>query len=111
MGGTFRIPVTWPMASLSLIADARASGLKVVAATVGGGKSLYEIDLTEPTLVMVGGEGSGLSQEIVSAADQTLFIPMPGSADSLNAATAAALIIYEAFRQRYHDGASSLEGN
>jgi len=111
MGGTFRIPVTWPIASLSLIADARASGLKVVAATVGGGKSLYEIDLTEPTLVMVGGEGSGLSQEIISSADQTLFIPMPGSADSLNAATAAALIIYEAFRQRYHDGASSLEGN
>jgi len=36
---------------------------------------------------------------------------MPGSADSLNAATAAALIIYEAFRQRYLAGASSLEGN
>ena len=110
MGGTFRIPVTWPTAPLSLIADARASGLKVVAATVGGCESLYEINLTVPTLVMVGGEGSGLSQEIVSAADQTLFVPMPGSADSLNAATAAALIIYEAFRQRYHDGASSLKG-
>ena len=111
MGGTFHIPVTWPTASLSFIADARASGLKVVAATVGGGKSLYEIDLTVPTLVMVGGESSGLSQEIVSATDQALFIPMPGSADSLNAATAAALIIYEAFRQRCLAGASSLEGN
>jgi len=101
MGGTFRIPVVRRTAPMSLVAHARSCGLEVVAIVARGGTQLYDVDLTRPTLAMVGGEGTGLPQDLVSAADGALSIPMLGAAESLNAATAAGLVIYEAFRQRH----------
>ena len=101
MGGTFRIPVVRRAAPMSLVAHARSCGLEVVAIVARGGTQLYDVDLTRPTLAMVGGEGTGLPQDLVSAADGALSIPMLGAAESLNAATAAGLVIYEAFRQRH----------
>jgi TrmH family RNA methyltransferase len=50
--------------------------------------------------VLIGGEGSGLAPSVVRAADEQLTIPMRPPVESMNAATAAALIVYEALRQR-----------
>jgi TrmH family RNA methyltransferase len=61
------------------------------------------MNLTQPTLVLIGGEGGGLPTAVVAAADETLSIPMPGGAESLNAAAAAAVVIYESVRQRRGD--------
>lgn len=74
---------------------------RLVAATSGrGGVSYASVDLTGPLALLVGQEGSGLAPELERAADLVLTIPMAGAAESLNAATAAAVILFESARQR-----------
>jgi len=75
-------------------------GVQIIAAHLGGGRTPYELDLTPPTAVMIGGEAGGLSAEAAGLADHLVRIPMRGAAESLNAAVAAALLMYEAVRQR-----------
>ena len=58
------------------------------------------VDLARPTAVILGGEGAGLSQAVLGAADEMATIPMQAPVESLNVAIAAALILYEATRQR-----------
>ena len=65
-----------------------------------GGRSLYEIDLRGATAVLVGGEGPGLDPVLVDQADERITIPMRSPVESLNAAVAAAIVVYEALRQR-----------
>lgn len=66
-----------------------------------GGRSLFSVDLREAAAVLVGGEGQGLSPALVESADERITIPMQSPVESLNAAVAAAVIVYEAFRQRH----------
>ena len=62
---------------------------------------MYDVDFTKPTAVLVGGEGAGLPKEIAAIADARVSIPMHGGVESLNAAVAAAVLLYEAQRQRH----------
>jgi TrmH family RNA methyltransferase len=62
--------------------------------------SLYDTDLTGPCAFLVGAEGAGLSPELESAASARVRIPMPGRVESLNAATAGSICLFEAVRQR-----------
>ncbi|MEP7155885.1 MAG: RNA methyltransferase [Betaproteobacteria bacterium] len=64
-----------------------------------GVQDLFEIDMTGPTAIMVGNEGAGLSPELVSAATHRVTIPMPGKVESLNAAAAGAICLFERVRQ------------
>jgi len=84
------------------VAAHRASGtpVVVVATDEGGEADVSAFDLTQPTLLLVGNETSGLSRAWREAADVTLRIPMTGTASSLNAANAASVVLYEARRQR-----------
>jgi TrmH family RNA methyltransferase len=100
MGSALRVPVAVREDAVQALADARRYGCRVVATVPRGGRPLFEIDLTMPAAVLVGGEGPGLSAAIVDAADDCVTIPMQPPVESLNAAIAAALIVYEARRQR-----------
>lgn len=62
--------------------------------------SLYELDWTRPAAIIVGNEHEGVSEEALSIADQTVYIPMFGMVESLNVSVATAVILYEAARQR-----------
>jgi len=79
---------------------ARAYRGKVVATAAAGGESLYDADLTGAVAIAIGNEGGGLSDALQSAARATVNIPMPGRFESLNAAAAAAVCIFECVRQR-----------
>ncbi|HJO37362.1 MAG: RNA methyltransferase [Vicinamibacterales bacterium] len=103
MGGTFRVPVARASDPAAVVTHARAAGLTIVATAAGDGAPPWTMNLTQPTLVLIGGEGGGLPTAVVAAADETLSIPMPGGAESLNAAAAAAVVIYESVRQRRGD--------
>jgi TrmH family RNA methyltransferase len=83
-----------------LIEEARGQGLLIVATTPAGGMALFEMDLVQPTLVLVGGEGGGLAPSIVASADARMRIPMDLPVDSLNVAVATGVILFEARRQR-----------
>ena len=100
MGSTFRIPVIDEGEPNLIIDTARGRDIAVIAAVPRGGRSLYDIDLTRPILVLVGGEAAGLEGEIADAAHETVSVPMRQSVDSLNTAVATALIVYEVRRQR-----------
>lgn len=63
-------------------------------------KSIYDIDWTLPSAVILGNEHLGVSQDAFSIADESIYIPMFGMIESLNVSVAAAVILYEACRQR-----------
>ena len=100
MGSTFRLPVVDAGAAADAIAAARAHGAGVLAAAPRGGVTLHACDLTGPWLVLIGGEGGGLPGGTAELADARVSVPMRPGVESLNAAVAAALVAYEAQRQR-----------
>ena len=71
-----------------------------IALAGGGGASLYDLDLRGPIALLVGNEGAGLSPPLLAAASQRAHIPMPGRIESLNAASAGSVALFEAVRQR-----------
>ena len=78
----------------------RQHGIQIVAATPSAGKPQWDCDLRRPVALVVGSEDQGLSDRWLDVADIRVSIPMHGKADSLNVATAATLLMYEALRQR-----------
>ena len=100
MGSTFRIPVVRLDAARDLLAAAREAHLRVVATTSRGGTPLFDVDLSGPTVAFLGNEGAGLEPALARDADETVSIPMQPDVDSLNVAVSAALLVYEAYRQR-----------
>jgi TrmH family RNA methyltransferase len=68
-------------------------------ATTLAGESLYKQDLTQPTAFVIGNEGAGLSKEVIQAASQQINIPMNAQLESLNAAAATAVCLFEYKRQ------------
>jgi TrmH family RNA methyltransferase len=100
MGSTFRMATATKQFLPDAIARARASGLRVFALTTDAGTLLPHCDLRTPAAIVLGGEGAGLPPLILDAADTCLTIPMQSPVESLNVAVAAALVLYEASRQR-----------
>jgi len=82
-----------------LPAIARSFAGRRVATVVRGGTPWCAADLRGPTAFMFGNEGAGLSEPLIQAADLRLSIPMPGGMESLNVASAAAVVVFEKLRQ------------
>ena len=100
MGSAFRLPIRRERRLADLVAGLRAAGLRLQATSPRAGCSLYDVDLMSPTALLVGGEGAGLDDPTLALADSTLRIPMRAGVESLNVAVTAALVVYEAARQR-----------
>jgi len=100
MGSVFHVPVIRTRTPMPTIDAWRATGLRVMAAVPRDGVPMAAADLTQPVVIAVGGEGPGLSAELLDRADARISIPMQRGVESLNVAVAAALILYEAQRQR-----------
>ena len=101
MGSTFRLPIVTAGDALSACDRICRAGTRLIAATPRDGVSLYETDLQGPVAIVIGGEGAGISAALLERADERLTIPMAEGVESLNAAVAAALVVYEAARQRH----------
>jgi len=77
------------------------SGIRIFAAALTRKALLYhQIDFSSPTALVMGTEATGLSKEWLEKADEQVIIPMKGIADSLNVSTSAAVLVFEALRQR-----------
>jgi len=85
----------------------RAAGGEVVATVAAGGKSLFKVPLDGRVAVAIGNEGSGLSAPLLAQATQRVTIPMTSGVESLNAAAAAAVVLFECVRQRSVAGAGA----
>ena len=108
MGSTFRVPVASRVRLQDAADAAKRRGIRLAAALPRGGDALPTVDLRPPSAILLGGEGRGLPDAIVREADVRLSIPMRPPVESLNVAVAAALIAYEAARQRAGDRRGSL---
>ena len=100
MGAIFRAPVVADVVLAGAIEKLRSRGLCIAAAVAHGGRPPWHVDLERPTALLVGSEAEGLSKEALGLADALITIPMHHGAESLNAAAAAAALLYEAARQR-----------
>ncbi|MEG1935553.1 MAG: 23S rRNA (guanosine(2251)-2'-O)-methyltransferase RlmB, partial [Rikenellaceae bacterium] len=74
--------------------------VQLVAATEKADKRIYDADFTKPTAIIMGSEDKGISQEILKMCDERLSIPLKGDIESLNVSAAAAVMLFEAVRQR-----------
>lgn len=98
-GTVFALPVATASTAETLI-WLRDRGVRLIVATPDTRTSYTDVDLTGPVAIAVGTEKQGLTDEVLAAADERVAIPMSGSANSLNVATSAAIVVYEAVRQR-----------
>ena len=84
----------------ALLKDLKDQGVWVFGTAAGGTTDLYHADLKGPAAIVIGSEGSGMSRLVAQECDFTVSIPMKSDLDSLNASAAAAILLYEAVRQR-----------
>ncbi len=99
MGAIYRLPFAVAKDFTEILSLLRERGVRTFAAHLGG-TDLYEEDFRGGTAFFIGNEGAGLSEELTREADGKIRIPMEGQTESLNAAAAAAVIMYEVLRQR-----------
>jgi 23S rRNA (guanosine2251-2'-O)-methyltransferase len=99
-GALHRIPVCREKYLDSVIQFLQESGLRVVGCTEKGDQSIYDVNMVEPTAIIMGSEEDGISPAFLKVVDDKAKIPMAGEIGSLNVSVSAGLIIYEAVRQR-----------
>ena len=102
MGSVFRVPFLYTENLSGMIQEMKARGICTYAAHLEGSRIYDEPDYRKPSAFFIGNEGNGLSDEVAGLADCYLKIPMEGQVESLNAAIAAAVLAFEAGRQRRH---------
>lgn len=94
MGSIYRVPVIYSQALSGDIDRLKDAGVQVYAAHLKAKRDYREISFGRRIAVMIGNEGNGLSDETASKADEYIKIPMQGQVESLNAAVAAALLMF-----------------
>ena len=100
MGSIFRLPVLKVDDLIEAVSTLKKEGYRIIATAAHSKTSFLDVDYRKPTAFLIGQETSGLSKEILESADIKVFIPMKEGVESLNAAVSAAILIYEALRQR-----------
>ncbi|MGW5375177.1 23S rRNA (guanosine(2251)-2'-O)-methyltransferase RlmB [Nocardia sp. NPDC003999] len=99
-GAAARLPVARATNLTRTLKDWAAQGVQVVGLDAGGDTTLDDFDGREPTVIVVGSEGKGLSRLVRESCDSILSIPMAGPVESLNASVAAGVVLSEVARQR-----------
>lgn len=99
-GMIFDIPFVYVGSAGELCSILRKAGRSVVVTDPAGGVPYYEADLRGGIALVIGNEGNGISDELMSLADIRVTLPMRGDIESLNAAVSAAILMYEAVRNQ-----------
>lgn len=99
-GAVSHIPVARVANLPSLLKELKKAGLWIFGSAADGTTPLYDADLKGPAAIVIGSEGEGMSRLVTENCDFLVSIPMKGKLNSLNASAAAAILLYEAVRQR-----------
>lgn len=99
-GAMMHLPVARVSNLTAALRELKKRGLWVYGTAAESQMSLYQTDWRSPTVLVIGSEGKGMSRLVGETCDQTVSIPMKGAVSSLNASAAAAILLYEAVRQR-----------
>ena len=99
-GQWFRLPMATSHDLTTEITTYQQQGCQIIATLPNASRTFWQIDFSKPTLLLLGNEGAGLSTELTALANDRVQIPLADGVESLNVAIAAALLLYEARRQR-----------
>ena len=99
MSGIFRVNIIEVDNVADTIDDLKNHGYKAVATVLDTNKTIYDVDFSEKTAIIIGNEANGISKPVMAKADVKAKIPMKGKTESLNASVAAGIVLYEAVRQ------------
>jgi RNA methyltransferase, TrmH family len=99
MGAIFTVPVALASSAAEFLDWARARGATIAATSARSRVSHWDADLAPPLVLLLGSEGAGLPDDVLAAADLQVAIPMTGTAESLNLAVAAGVLLYEVRRR------------
>jgi TrmH family RNA methyltransferase len=99
-GAWFQMPMGVSENLSNTIEQYKKQGFQILATVPSAQLSYWQVDMKKPTILLLGNEGGGLSQELINLADQQVQIPLSNSIESLNVAICTALILFEAKRQR-----------
>jgi len=102
MGSVYRVPFVYVKDIADTVQKLHEKGIHTYAAHLKGTNYYNDFSFKEPTAFLIGNEGNGLEKETADLAEHYLKIPMEGQVESLNAAIATSLLIYEAHRQRHN---------
>lgn len=109
MGSMFALPMATEVSPEDFLSFSQKCGLKVFATALDeAARPHFEADFRQPTALVFGNEGNGVSEKLLASAER-IFIPMFGQAESLNVAVSAAIVLYEALRQRHQSCLSSCQ--
>lgn len=100
MGSMFHLPVVETELTQTLAA-VKSAGARVVSTSLQASDSCYSYNFRQPVWLVIGNEGQGVSEAVAAMVDDSILIPMAGQAESLNAAMAATVLLFEAMRQRF----------
>lgn len=98
-GSVFRVPLL-AASERECFSQLHEAGVRVLATTVRAAQPADLVDMAGPVALVIGNEGNGVPEKIARMADEAITIPCPGPVESLNAAVAASVLLYEASRQR-----------
>ena len=99
MGAIFRINIIQSDDLVATIKEIKKHKFKVIATSLQTNDSIYDIDYKKSAII-IGNEANGVSQEVMETADKKVKIPMLGKTESLNAAVATGVMLYEYVRQK-----------
>ena len=99
-GAVSYLPVARVANLPSVLKDLQKKGVRIFGTAAGASTDLYSADLKGPAAIVIGSEGDGMSRLVAENCDFLVSIPMKGHISSLNASAAAAILLYEAVRQR-----------
>ncbi len=99
-GSVFRLPCV-KLTTAQALAAFDEHGIRLAVTSSHKGRPVQEIDLRLPTAIFIGSEGQGVPRALLDAADEAILIPHSPRVESLNAAIAASILLYEAQRQRH----------
>lgn len=100
MGSILRVPIYYSSSAVDIIKEFKANGVNICSTSLDGDKFIQAVDFTKPSIMIIGNESKGVSSSLQLLSDELIKIPMVGGAESLNAAVASSVIMYEALRQR-----------
>ena len=100
MGAVYRVPFLYVEDFMKLLSELKSAKVRLLAAHLKGDKTFDKADYSGKVGILIGNEANGLSEEVSELAQEKVLIRMAGSVESLNAAVAAALLMYEAFRKQ-----------
>jgi len=100
MGSLFHLPIRNEQKKNEFISWCTENNWSLWSSSLEGGQSIYGEELAKRTAIVIGNEAEGVSAELLSASEKRVYIPMPGKAESLNAAIAAGIILFECVRRK-----------